>query len=112
MKEPRDYDDNVHFHLRQIYWFLYALSVEKEDLVIEGRKPLTVMVRDTVPKSKESEEKEEEMRSRLRLPNYISLDDVLNSCKKLYSMFNMPLDENVIKFIEDPFCPGGKPRCV
>jgi hypothetical protein len=109
MKEPRDYDDNVHFHLRQIYWFMYALS---QDFVIEGRKPLTVSVKDPLPPQKKGEETEEMMRNRLRLPNYVTIDDALNSCKKLYSMFNMPLSDSVNDFIEDPHCPGGKPRCV
>ncbi len=79
---------------------------------MDDRKPLTVSVKDPSDVTKPGEEKEEDMRKRLCLPIYVTIDDALNSCRRLYSMFNMPLSETVTKFIEDPHCPGGKPRCI
>jgi hypothetical protein len=63
------------------------------------------------------EQTEIEMREKLNQagvllynPRVITKEEVKEACEKLYEMLNMPLDEDVLEFIEDPRCPGGRLR--
>ena len=107
--EPRNYLNNVHFWLRKISYFVAHLP---EDTYV------TVMSENSDPFRKGKKEQTElEMRQKLNearvllyKPDVITKEEVKEACEKLYEMFNMPLDEDVLRFIEDPRCPGGRLR--
>jgi hypothetical protein len=98
--EPRNYRNNVHFWLRKIYYFV--VSVKDERVEIDEENP-------TAGK-KIPDRTERQIRQDLNLPDFITKEEAIEACAKLYEMFNMPLDSDVLDFIEDPRCPGGRPR--
>lgn len=107
--EPRNYHHNVHFWLRKISYFISHLP---NDTVVQVAKEHP----DPYEKGKK-EQTEIEMREKLNQagvllynPRVITKEEVKEACEKLYEMFNMPLDEDVLDYIEDPRCPGGRLR--
>jgi len=94
---------------------MFILGCEKYFYFVEGVPDDTVVnvVETIAPKG----EPEQELRKRLKKegdleynPEKITKQEALEACQKLFDMFMVPLEPAVQKFIEDPHCPGGKPR--
>jgi hypothetical protein len=109
IEEPRNYQNNVHFWLRKISYFIAhlphntAVQVQNEhhDPLNKGKKEQTEI---------EMREKLNKKGILLYNPRLITKKEAQEACEKLYEMFNMPLDDDVLNFIEDPRCPGGRLR--
>lgn len=107
--EPRKYQNNVHFWLRKISYFIYHLPKDtRVDIAQEHPDPY-----------KKGKDQQTELQMRENMvkagalsypPEYITKEEAKEACEKLYEMLNMPLDEDVLIFIEDPRCPGGRLR--
>ena len=107
--EPRNYKNNVHFWLRKISYFIAHLP--KDTVVHIAREHA-----DPFGKGK-NQQTELEMREKMIQAGALTYDagsitreEAHEACEKLYEMLNMPLDEDVLDFIEDPRCPGGRLR--
>jgi len=105
--EPTNYRNNVHFWLRKIYYFIASL---------EDGTQVSVEPEESTPGKTPPEKGDLDIRNELKAelrghnPNFITKEEAKEACSKLYEMFNMPLDSDVLDFIEDPRCPGGRPR--
>ncbi len=101
--EPREYHQNVHFWLRKISYFIYHLP-DNPEIRVEEEHP------------RKGELAELDMRRNLKKqlypynPDVITQAEVIEACEKLYAILNMPLDEDLLRHIEDPRCPGGRLR--
>lgn len=104
-REKPDLKSNVHFWLRKIFLFVSLAPVE------------TVNVEE-----READKGEPELILRHRLSKEgllsdyeaaeIRKEEALEACQKLFEMFMEPFEPDVQKIIEDPSCPGGKPRGI
>jgi len=95
-REKPNLERNVHAWLRKVFLFVWSApqgtSYEIKDRGEKGQS-------------------EAELRNNLGLrTDKISREEALEACQKLFCMFMVPLEPEVQKFIEDPHCPGGKPR--
>ena len=113
MKEPRKYENNVHFWLRKIVYFV--LSADVAEVEVKTKKKEEKLVKRPL-----SGEAEVDLRKRLKKkgllgtykPEKITKKEVEEACRKLYEMFNMPLDVDVLDFMEKRKCAGGWPRSM
>lgn len=120
-KEPREYEKNVHFWLRKIYYFVHFSKMEEAEVPSAqgpSEKVINAKVKDENAENAsvaqpEKGEPERVMRGNLGLnQDVITREEAEEACEKLYEMFNMPLDEDVLKYMEDRRCAGGRPRSV
>ena len=107
-KEPRNYQNNVHFWLKKIYYFVANLPADTQPVDVESEGSIP----GKIPPDKDDLEIRTDLARELGpyKPSVISKEEAREACEKLYEMFNMPLDSDVLEFIEGPRCPGGKPR--
>ena len=105
--EPTNYRNNVHFWLRKIYYYVANVP--------DGTQ-VSVISEESTPGKTPPEKGDLDIRNELKgelrglNPNIITKEEAQEACAELYAMFNMPLDSDVLDFIEDPRCPGGRPR--
>jgi len=102
-REKPNRKSNVHFWLRKVFYFVEGIP---DDTVVN--------VVDTIALKGETEQ---ELRRRLKKEGdleyeieKITKQEALKACQKLFCMFMEPFEPKVQKFIEDPLCPGGRPR--
>ena len=103
--EPTNFRNNVHFWLRKIYYFVANLP-DGIQVTVEPEES------DKTPPEKGDLDIRKELKSELRgrSPDFITKEEAREACAMLYEMLNMPLDSDVLDFINDPRCPGGRPR--
>lgn len=98
-REKPNLKRNVHFWLRKVFYFVWKANIKEvpvEESYADKGTP--------------------ELRFRQGLnelgykPEVITKDEALEACQKLNEMFREAFEPDVQKFIEDPLCPGGKPR--
>jgi len=124
-KEPREYEKNVHFWLRKIYYFVHFAKVEDAEVTsaqASSKKVIKANIEDKDTEDervknqgqpKEKGDAERVMRGNLGLnEDIITKEEAEEACEKLYEMFNMPLDEDVLTYMEDRRCAGGRPRSM
>ena len=95
---------NVHFWLREIYYFIMHLP-ENTEVTIQNESP--------TPGKDIPDKTENEIRGKHGLKqDKITQKDALKACSELYDMFSEFLDDDVLDFIKDPRCAGSRPRIV
>lgn len=93
---------NVHLLLREIYYFVANLPDNTE---------VTIQDEDPTPGKEKPDKTEKQIRQKHGLKqDKITKEDARKACSELYDMFSEFLDDDVLEFIEDPRCPGGRPR--
>ncbi|NIM89768.1 MAG: hypothetical protein GTO17_02345 [Candidatus Aminicenantes bacterium] len=123
MKEPKEYEKNVHFWLRKIFYFVHFVDAELVTVLDENQEKERMEQQAEDPNKGESERV---LRGRLKAKDHLKPKENVDSydaneitkaeaeeaCRKLYEMFNMPLDEDVVKYMDDRRCAGGWPRSM
>lgn len=104
IEETKKCKNNVHYWLRAVFLFVFLTPDDTK-----------YKVADADEKRQSGEElkgpSEVELRRYLNLDSVIiSREEALQACKELFHMFLEPFDDAVQGFINDPRCPGGKPR--
>jgi len=115
MKEPKEYKNNVHFWLRKIFYFVHFADVN--DVTVLSASDENQLTKEQ-GEDPEKGEAEFDLRTRLKknshldpyAPDRITKEEAEEACRKLYEMFNMPLDDEVLRFLDDKRCSGGMPR--
>jgi hypothetical protein len=109
-KEPREYEKNVHFWLRKIFYFVHFVDVNEVTVQRAEDEDAFMKEQGEDPNKGDAEQV---MREKLGLDrDKITKEEAEEACRKLYAMFNMPLDEEVLKYMEDRRCAGGWPRSM
>lgn len=115
MKEPKKYRNNVHFWLRQICYFVHFADVNDVTVLSKDDEDRLMEQQGEDPEKGEAEiVKRERLKEHLKpaKPEVITKEDAEEACRKLYEMFNMPLDDEVVSFLDDRRCAGGMPRSI
>ncbi len=111
MKEPRKPRNNVHFWLRKICYFVHFADVNDVTVLSKDDEDRLMEQQGEDPKKGEAEIVLRKKHGEPR-PEVITKKEAEEACVKLYEMFNMPLDDEVLSFLDDRRCAGGMPRSI
>jgi hypothetical protein len=104
--QPREYHNNIHFWLRKVYYFVANLPENTSVPVVHDEHKKD-------PPEKDDLDIRIFLKDKLgtgQVPEEITQAEAEEACARLYAMLNEPVDEDVLVHIEDPSCPGGRPR--